>query len=198
MIALQQHPAQEALPNALAAPIIWITGLSGAGKTTLASAVCDQLARDGVRALLLDGDAVRHALDSRDELARHDLASRVRRAWRLAELARIAALQGMPVVVATISLIHAVQNWSRAGPAPYCEILLAAEVAVLRQRNPGLYGSGDGAHGSNVVGIDIAPEFPQRPELIIEQRFVDRDLTHHATQVVAMWRSLARQTAHRA
>jgi len=185
------------LPSTSPAPIVWITGLSGTGKTTLANAVCDQLATEGVRALLLDGDAVRHALDSPEDLARHGYDARVRRAWRLARLARIAANQGFPVIVATISLLHAVQAWNRAGASVYCEVLLSADIDVLKRRDPGLYVH-EGADAANVVGIDIVPEFPLRPELVLEQRFVDSDLPVHAHQVVEQLAALVTPAARRA
>jgi len=185
------------LPSTSPAPIVWITGLSGTGKTTLANAVRDQLATEGVRALLLDGDAVRHALDSPEDLVRHDYDARVRRAWRLARLARLAANQGFPVIVATISLLHAVQAWNRAGRSVYCEVLLSAEIDVLKQRDPGLYGQGS-AGSANVVGIDIVPEFPLRPELLLAQRFVDSDLAVHARQVVERLFALVSAAARRA
>ena len=177
---------------ATAAPILWITGLSGTGKSTLASAVRDRLREDGIHALLIDGDVVRHALDSPAGLERHDAATRLHRAWRIAELARIAALQGMPAIVATIALFHAVQVWNRAGPAPYAEILLTAEIAKLQRRKVEVYSQADGGRGP-VVGIDIVPEFPVSPELVLVQRFVDSDLALHVSHVMATWQRLQRQ-----
>ena len=170
-----------------AAPILWITGLSGAGKSALAWAVLENLRADGIQALMIDGDLVRHALDSPAQLERHDAATRLHRAWRIAELARIAALQGMPVVVATIALFHAVQAWNRAGPAPYAEVVLTAEIDELKRRKTEVY-----SERGPVVGIDITPEFPTSPELVLVQRFVESDLPIHVSQVMTTWRGLCR------
>ncbi|MFS8084626.1 MAG: adenylyl-sulfate kinase, partial [Acidobacteriota bacterium] len=171
------------------------TGLSGTGKSTLAHAVIGELQREGQRPLLLDGDALRDALESLEEGAQHDRDRRARRAWRLAALARLAAVQGVPVVVATISLFHATQYWNRAGLVPYCEVLLHASPDILRERNPGLYGS-DGREGPrDVVGVDILAEFPKQPELLLAQHFKMEELPRHTAQVMTLWHDLTKRSA---
>ena len=171
------------------APIVWITGLAGVGKTTLALAVHKKLLDEDVHALLIDGDLVRHALDASADLARHDVGMRLHRAWRIAELARIAALQGVPAIVATIGLFHAVQTWNRAGSVPYAEVLMTADIEELKRRKPAVYAPVRDDAGP-VVGVDIAPEFPLSPELVLVQRFVESDLPIHAAKVVATWQRM--------
>ena len=172
-------------------PIIWITGLSGTGKSTLARAVVDALRAEGTRALLLDGDSLRAMLEEPGEAMRHDRTRRLARAERIAVLARLAAAQGIPVVVATISLFHVVQGSNRARAPRYAEVLLTAEIEALRRRDPDLYGAGDGPAQPDVVGVDIAPEFPVNAELVIAQRFLNEDLLDHVAQVVMLFRTLS-------
>ena len=172
-----------------AAPILWITGLSGAGKSTLAQAVVSRLRGEGLRPLLLDGDGVREALEPlASEEARHEHTQELRtaRAWRLARLARLAAGQGVPVVVATISMLHVVQAWNRAAVVPYAEILLQADLEILRRRKPALYGES----AEHVVGIDIAPEFPLQPEAVLQQSFDPADLPLHCDIAMRIWRNM--------
>lgn len=161
------------------APLLWITGLSGVGKSTLAAAVVDALRARGIAPLLLDGDAVRHALDAPGETARYDEDARRRRAWRLARLATMAAQQGVPVVVATISLFHAVQQWLRDSNPRYVELLLTAPLDVLRARDPALYG------GSDVVGVDQPAQFPLRPDCVLAQDYAGT--TAHLDAALSLW-----------
>jgi len=182
MTSAVEHPA----------PIVWITGLSGAGKTTLANAAAALLRADGRAPVVLDGDAVRRALDPEPLAVRHDREQRLRRAFRLAAMARDAALRGAPVVVATISLFHAVQRANRRGNARYAEVLLTAGLDVLRARNPQRYGACGFAGDADVVGVDIRPEFPVEPELTLVQNFSWADLAAHARQVVALVHRLER------
>lgn len=168
-------------------PILWITGLSGSGKSTLARAVVDTLHLEGLRPLLLDGDGLRDALEGAGAEHDHSPAMRKLRAWRLARLARLAASQGIPVVVATISLLHEVQAWNRAGSVPYAEVVLHAELGLLRERKPSLY---SGAH-PHVVGLDIAPEYPRQPEVLIQQAFEPAALDLHKNIALGIWRRLS-------
>lgn len=173
-----------------AAPILWITGLSGTGKTTLALALAQALRAQGQRPLVLDGDSVRHLVEPDEAHDSHAPPLRLHRAWRMARMARWAAMQGIPVIVATMSLRHDVQDWSRAGPTPYAEVLLQANMELLRQRNPTLYGAPGQASPPNVVGLDIPAEFPRQPELRLPQNFAMDDLPRHLAQVLALWESL--------
>lgn len=172
------------------APILWITGLSGSGKSTLAREVVAAIRETGAPVLLLDGDIVRRSL--LDDAAATDYSrdGRLRTAKLMARLARMLALQHTTVVVATISLFHEVQHWSREGYAHYAEILLHADASDLRQRYPRFYDAAHPERHGNVVGAELAAEFPIKPDLIIEQRFVAAETTDQVASVLRLWREL--------
>lgn len=136
--------------------VIWITGLSGAGKTTLAKAL--QKALPG--SLLLDGDELREALGASGQ--GFDAESRRRLALSYARLAGLLARQGATVIVATISLFHEVHAWNRANLPGYTEIFLDVPEAVRRGRDPkGLYAG----KVRQMAGSGVKAELPLDPHL---------------------------------
>src|ERR1700733_6943273 len=136
--------------------VFWITGLSGAGKTTVGKGLCERLRAAGRPVTFLDGDALRAAIaDDLDYSAGHRRHS----AMRNARLCRLLAGQGSDVVCATISLFHEVQRWNRENIPGYREIYLRVPLHELRSRNSkGIYAEREPM--SNVVGIDVAAETP--------------------------------------
>ncbi|MEV5596045.1 adenylyl-sulfate kinase [Streptomyces sp. NPDC052496] len=146
----------------LGGPVIWITGLSGAGKTTVSRTLVDRLRTQGMSPVILDGDIVREALDVHGG---YDRESRHRMAFTYARLCRTFALQGHTVVCSTISLFHDVQEWNRQNIDGYIEVLLDVPLDVLRQRDSkGIYRHGD---RHKIVGLGVTPEFPRNPDLVI-------------------------------
>lgn len=139
--------------------VIWITGLSGSGKTTLARALQKQIPGS----VLLDGDELREALDA----AGHgfDAESRKNLAKTYARMARLLALQGFTVLVATISLFHDLHAWNRQNLPGYLEIFLDVPEDVRRKRDPkGLYA----ANTANMAGSQTKAEYPLDPHLRLD------------------------------
>lgn len=146
--------------------VIWITGLSGAGKTTLAKAL--QTSLPG--ALLLDGDALREVLDANH--ASYDCKSRLSLAMTYARLSKLLAEQGATVIVATISLFHAVHAWNRENIPHYLEVFVDVPEHIRRQRDPkGLYAAHE-QHGDQapMAGLDVAVDLPLQPDVHITQQ----------------------------
>lgn len=146
--------------------VYWITGLSAAGKTTVATKLCARLRRAGRAAVLLDGDRLRAVLEAGEAYAPED---RLRLAMTYARLCRELAGQGLDVVCATISMFHAVREWNRAQIAQYHEIYLRVPAEVLGRRDPKrLYAGQRQGSQVQVVGRDIVPELPLAPDLTID------------------------------
>lgn len=153
------------LPDPVAPGVVyWVTGLSGAGKTTLAGALADRLVVRRRAVVRLDGDRVRAILGAHS----YELSDRKALAQIYANFCREFAGQGFDVVCATVSMFHAVRAWNRANIVRYVEIYLRTPIPVLAARHPkGLYGKGLSGR-RNVVGVDLAFEEPQTPDLVIE------------------------------
>lgn len=141
--------------------VVWLTGVSGSGKTTVAGLLAERLRADGLDPVVLDGDRLRAimpvALGYTQEDRRH-----MGRFY--ARLASEIAGQGHVVICATISLFHEVHAWNRAHVSNYLEVWLRAPLTELRKRADryALW------RGTNVVGADIEPEFPVEPDLVID------------------------------
>lgn len=146
--------------------VYWITGLSGAGKTTVGLELWQRLRSIGRPAVFLDGDTLRQTIA--DELG-HSGTHRRRSAMRNARLCQLLSKQGHDVVCTTISLFHSVQRWNREHIPGYREIYLRVPLQELQKRDrKGIYAAAQRGELTNVVGLDLPAELPETPDLIID------------------------------
>ena len=148
--------------------VIWFTGLSGSGKSTIANALERRLHALGRHTYLLDGDNVRHGLNR--DLGFTD-ADRVENIRRVAEVARLMADSGLIVLVAFISPFRADRDMARElMPAgEFVEVFVETPLAVAEARDPkGLYVKARRGELRNFTGIDSPYEEPERPELRLD------------------------------
>lgn len=151
--------------------VLWIIGLSGTGKSTLAGLVVHRLRRSGKSVVLLDGDVIR-ALFGND--VDHTLGGRRRNAERLSHLSKFLADQGIHVVASVLSMFPEWQRWNRENIPDYSEVYMRATMETLLRRDiKNLYARALRGEISNVVGIDLPFPDPENPELVINN---DRDL----------------------
>ncbi len=140
--------------------VYWITGLSGAGKTTLAEMLAIRLRGCGRAVIHLDGDVLRELLGQRGDYSRDQ---RLALARRYTGLCREISRQGVDVVCSTISMFHDVRRWNRENLPDYVEIFLSVPFVVLMSRDRrGVYQS-----ENPVMGLHLAPELPDSPDIVI-------------------------------
>ncbi len=146
------------------AAIVWFTGLSGAGKSTIANLVDQKLLRLGIHSMLLDGDNIRHGLNR--DLGFTD-TDRVENIRRLGEVAKLMADSGLVVICAFISPFRADRQMAReiAAPHHFIEVFIDTPLEECIRRDPkGLYAKAKAGDIPNFTGLDSPYELPEAPE----------------------------------
>ena len=168
--------------------VVWLTGLSGAGKTTLAQRLYEALGREGHREIL-DGDEVRPFLSTELAFSRRDRDTNVR---RIAFVARLLARNGVAVLVSAISPYREARAEARAAieacGCPFVEVFVTAALQVLIQRDPkGLYRRALAGEIPQFTGISDPYEPPRAADLVIESDVEDVETS--LTRVMEVLRS---------
>ena len=148
--------------------IIWLTGLSGAGKSTIANCLEQEIQAAGKHTYLLDGDNLRHGLNCDLGFSLEDRVENVR---RVAEVAQVMVDAGLIVIAALISPLRSQREMAR-GLVPageFFEIFIDAPLAVCEARDPkGLYARARKGKLRDFTGIDSPYEIPLKPDLRID------------------------------
>ena len=146
--------------------VLWMTGLSGSGKSTVAHAACDALVRQGVFAYVLDGDNVRLGLNSDLGFSPEDRSENIR---RISEVAKLFAEAGVVTFVAFISPYREDRRRARdAVGEPFLEVFIDTPVEVCEDRDPkGLYRKARAGEIPQFTGISAPYEAPESAEIVI-------------------------------
>jgi bifunctional enzyme CysN/CysC len=155
--------------------VLWLTGLSGAGKSTIANLVEKRLAAEGRHTYLLDGDNVRHGLNKDLGFTEQDRVENIR---RVSEVARLMVDAGLIVLVSFISPFRAERGAARAlfGEGEFLEVFVDTSLAEAERRDvKGLYGKARRGELKNFTGIDSPYEAPEKPELRIDTQQVSAE-----------------------
>ena len=166
--ALQVSREARAAHKSQRPAVIWFTGLSGSGKSTIASALEQRLHALGLHTYVLDGDNVRHGLNR--DLGFTD-ADRVENIRRVAEVARLMADAGLIVLVSFISPFRNERRMARSlmPKGEFVEVFVDAPLEICEQRDPkGLYKKARRHEIRNFTGIESPYETPENPEMRLD------------------------------
>jgi len=163
--------------------VIWLIGLSGAGKTTLGRQLFAELKQKRANTVFLDGDIIREIMGN--DLG-HTVADRRRNAERICRLCMHLDRQGINVVCAILSIFEESHAWNRANYASYFEVYIEAEMGSLlkRQRNE-IYDRALRGETKDVVGVDIPFTPPKDPHLVIRNDGTREDFDRHVGRILA-------------
>jgi bifunctional enzyme CysN/CysC len=148
--------------------VLWLTGRSGSGKSTIANLVEKKLHAMGLHTYILDGDNVRHGLNKDLGFTAEDRVENIR---RIAEVAKLMVDAGLIVVTAFISPFRAERRMARGllQEGEFVEAFVHAPLAVAEDRDPkGLYKKARRGEIKNFTGIDSPYEEPEAPEIRID------------------------------
>jgi adenylylsulfate kinase len=149
---------------------ILLTGLSGAGKSTIAEALSAKLSELGIKNTVLDGDNIRQGLNKDLSFSDSDKSENIR---RVAEVAKLMNSTGLTVITAFISPFKKDRRLAREviGRDRFIEIYVNTDIEVCRRRDPkGLYKQAENGEISNFTGIDSPYESPEKPDIKIDTR----------------------------
>jgi adenylylsulfate kinase len=147
---------------------LWLTGLSGSGKSTVAVAAEHALVERGRLAYVLDGDNVRHGLNKNLGFSPEDRTENIR---RIAEVAKLFTDSGVIVLTSFISPYRADRDAARAifGEGDFVEVFVSTSLETCEARDPkGLYKKARAGQIPEFTGISAPYEAPERPELVLD------------------------------
>lgn len=145
--------------------VVWIVGLSGAGKTTLANKIVAHIRRAHCNVVLIDGDMLREVFGN--DLG-HTMEDRLINARRICQLGKLLDDQGINVVCAILSLFPETRLWNREHLKNYYEVFIDTPIQDLIQRDTkGIYRRYNRGEIRNVAGMDIEFPRPDNADLII-------------------------------
>tara|TARA_B110000259_G_C14000497_1_gene396062 strand:- start:369 stop:890 length:522 start_codon:yes stop_codon:yes gene_type:complete len=148
--------------------LIWVTGLSGSGKSFTAKKIKKKLNEKKIKSILINGDDLRKIF----KLNKYDNQSRLAYAFSYSLLCKKITDQGINLIISTIAMFDVIRKWNKNNIKNYYEVYLKTPYRLIKRKNKKkLYLS----KKINVIGKDIKPQLPKNPDFIIKNNFKNQD-----------------------
>lgn len=144
--------------------LFWITGLPGAGKTTIGNLIKNEIEKSYGPTLVVSGDDLRKifSLQGYDEISRNKIA------YKYVNFAKLITNKKINLIFATVCMFDHMRDWNRKNIKNYCEIYIEANIKkIIKMKKKKLYMKID----KNIIGINIKPQLPKKPDIIIKNNF---------------------------
>ena len=148
--------------------VVWLTGFSGAGKTTIAQALEQLLYQHNYKSVVLDGDNIRGGLNNNLSFSEQDRTENIR---RIAEVSKLFCDSGLIVISSFITPLNSMRKMARSiiGDEKFVEVFVNCPIEVCEQRDvKGLYKKARTGEIKNFTGMDAGFEIPSQAELVID------------------------------
>ena len=144
--------------------LFWITGLSGSGKTHIAKKIKKNISKNYGPTVVISGDELRKIF----QLKGYSYNERLKTVMKYCKLSKFFTSQGINVVFAVIGMIDQIRNWNKKNIKNYVEIFINSEIkSIIKKGKKKIYRD----FNKNIVGLDIKPELPKKPDIIIRNNF---------------------------
>ena len=169
--------------------VIWLIGLSGAGKTTLANKIVADANQNGINTVLLDGDVIRDVFNN--DLG-YSMEDRLLNAQRICQLGKFLDDQGINVVCAILSIFPETRDWNRDHIKNYYEVFIDTPIENLIDRDSkGIYSKFNRGEISDVAGMDIKFPLPNQADLVIDNNGSESDLLSYSAKIIEVMEDLS-------
>jgi len=156
--------------------LFWITGFSGSGKTQIAKKIHSQIIKNYGPTILFSGDDVRAIFN----LKGYSYKDRFETVMKYCKLTKSITSQNINVIFAVIGMMDGISDWNRKNLINYAEIYIKADlIKIINKRKKKIYHQ----NKKNIVGLDIKPEYPKKPHIILHNSF-KKDINAYSEELM--------------
>lgn len=156
--------------------LFWVTGLSGSGKTQISKKIYPQILKKYGPTILISGDDIRNIF----KIKGYSKKDRLETVIKYCKLSKLITSQNINVLFAVVGMMDEARKWNKKNIKNYVEIFIETKIKdIIKLRKKKIYQT----EKKNIVGIDIKPEIPKNPDIIIKNNF-KRNLDSFAKEII--------------